>query len=185
MPKGQYERESLESRLLKQIVVNDTTGCWVFQGVIDKDGYGQISDKCKTQRVHRRMYEIKYGTIPDGMICGHLCDEKYPADCKLYRKCCNPEHLKPMTHKENLERASALGRLPATPGAFTSNQTGGENNVKAKLTGEKVIEIRRKASTAGYGDLGSLATEYGIQYQTLYKIVKGKLWNKPQYFPQS
>ena len=67
--------------------------------------------------------------------------------------------------------------------AFKPGQMAGENNVQAKLTGEKVIEIRKRGATAGYGDWPSLAEEYGVQYQTLYKIMKGKLWNKPEFFP--
>jgi hypothetical protein len=184
MPKGVYKRKSLEERILSRISKDDVTGCWVFQGTIDKDGYGQISDGDKTRQVHRCMYEIKNGPITPGMVCGHTCDDKYSKDCKNYRKCCNPDHIKLMTNQENLNRMVELGRSHATGGSFTPAQTSGENNIKAKLTGEKVIEIRRKAATAGYGDLNVLAAEYGIQYQTLYKIIKGSLWNKPEYFPK-
>jgi len=180
MPKGVYDRQSVEERILAQVTKDETTGCWVWNGLLDKDGYGQISDNCKTVRTHKRMYELNNGVIPKGMIAGHMCDDKYPNDCKNYRKCCNPEHIKPMTNKENIKRASELGRLKITSGAFTPTQTGGENNIKAKLTAEQVIELRRKSSTKTAAEL---AEEYGIQYQTAYKILKGILWNKPDYFP--
>ena len=183
MPKGQYERPSLQSRILAQIIKDDITGCWIFQGSIDKDGYGQISDKCRTRNVHRCMYEIEHGSPPKGFVVGHLCDDKYPNDCKLYRQCCNPTHLRLMTTKENMGRMVELGRSVVTVGSFQPEMTSGENNVKAKLTGEKVKEIRKKAKTAVYGDLNLLAEEYGIKYQTLYKIVKGLLWNKPEFYP--
>ena len=183
MPKGVYDRKPLEERILERTSKDETTGCLVWNGLLDKDGYGQISHGCKTVRTHKIMYELKHGAIPEGLIAGHLCDEKYPTDCKLYRRCCNPDHIKPMTTSENIQRASNLGRLVVTSGAFKPGQTGGENNVKAKLTGEKVIEIRKRGATAGYGDWPSLAEEYGVQYQTLYKIMKGKLWNKPGFFP--
>ena len=183
MPKGVYDRKSLEERILERTFEDKTTGCWVYQGHIDKDGYGQVSDGSRTRQVHRCMYEITNGPIQEGLKAGHLCDDKYPKDCILYRKCCNPDHIKPMTNKENIDRGYALGRATATSGSFTSAQTCGENNVKAILTGEKVIEIRKRGSTAGYGDWGSLADEFGVQYQTLYKIMKGTLWNKPEYFP--
>jgi len=183
MPKGVYERQPVEDRILEQISEDEITGCWVWNGYLDPDGYGQISYGGKTVRTHKIMYELKNGVIPRGMSAGHLCDDKYPKDCILYRKCCNPGHIKPMTNKENIQRASELGRLKITSGAFTANKTGGENNIKAKLTAEKVIEIRTKGSKAGYGDWPKLAEEYGVQYQTLYKIMKGRLWNKPEYFP--
>jgi len=183
MPKGVYDRKPLEERILERTSKDETTGCWIFQGHIDKDGYGQISDKSRTRHVHRCMYEIKHGAIPEGLVAGHLCDDKYPTDCKLYRRCCNPDHIKSMTTSENIQRASNLGRLVVTSGAFKPGHGAGENNVKAKLTGEKVIEIRKRGATAGYGDWRSLAEEYGVQYETLYKIMKGKLWNKPEFFP--
>ena len=183
MPKGVYDRKPLEERILERTSKDEATGCWVYQGYIDKDGYGQVSDGYRTRHAHRCMYEIKHGAIPEGLLAGHLCDEKYPADCKLYRRCCNPDHIKPMTSAENSQRASTLNRLPMPPCAFKPGQTGGENNVKAKLTGAKVIEIRKKGATAAYGDWSVLAEEYGVQYQTLYKIMKGKLWNKPEFFP--
>ena len=185
MPKGVYKRISLEERMLSHISKDETTGCWVWTGRLDQDGYGQTSDKERTVTAHRAMFEIKNGPITAGMVCGHTCDDKYPKDCKLYRKCCNPDHIRLMTNQENLDRMVELGRSHATAASFKPGQTSGENNIKAKLTGAKVIEIRTKAATAGYGDLNTLATEYGIQYQTLYKIIKGALWNKPEYYPTS
>ena len=183
MPKGVYDRKPLEERILERTSKDETTGCLVWNGLLDKDGYGQISHECKTVRTHKIMYELKHGAIPEGLIAGHLCDDKYPTDCKLYRRCCNPDHIKPMTNSENSQRASTLGRLVTSPALFKPGHGAGENNVKAKLTGEKVIEIRKRGATAGYGDWPSLAEEYGVQYQTLYKIMKGKLWNKPEFFP--
>jgi len=186
MPKGVYDRKPLEERVLALISKDETTGCWVFQGHIDKDGYGQISDNCKTVHVHRAMYIAKNGAIPAGYIAGHLCDEKYPADCKLYRKCCNPDHITPMTTKENIQRAVNLGRYVVTSGAFKKGEQSGENNIRSKLTGAMVLEIRTKLKdNTIYGDLRKMAEEYGIQYQTLYKISKGQLWDKPEYYPST
>jgi hypothetical protein len=183
MPKGVYDRESLEDRLEKLSSRNEN-GCLIFTGHIDKDGYGQVSLKCKTLHVHRAVWIDKNGPIPEGMIVGHLCDDKYPTDSNENRKCFELSHLCLMTIKENIQRASALGRLKKTSGAFTAAKTSGENNVKAKLTGEIVLEIRNKLKdTQKYGNLALMAEEYGVQYQTLYKISKGILWNKPEFFP--
>jgi hypothetical protein len=184
MPKGVYDRKCLEARILERVSKNDETGCWIWTGYLDADGYGQISDKCKTVRVHKIMYEIKNGPIPIGLLAGHLCDDKYPIDSIENRKCCNPNHISPMTNKENIQRALTLKRLKKPTVPFTTARTSGENNVKAKLTAEIVLEIRTKLKdTQKYGDLKLMADEYGIQYQTLYKISKGTLWNKPEYYP--
>jgi len=41
------------------------------------------------------MYEYFKGPVPDGLELDHLC---------RVRSCCNPDHLEPVTHKENIRR---------------------------------------------------------------------------------
>jgi hypothetical protein len=47
------------------------------------------------QGAHRVAYELFKGPIPAGMDLDHLC---------RVRCCCNPDHLEPVTRKENLRR---------------------------------------------------------------------------------
>lgn len=47
------------------------------------------------QVVHRVTYQLLVGPIPEGLELDHLCEVK---------ACCNPEHLEPVTHAENLRR---------------------------------------------------------------------------------
>ena len=149
MPKGVYERKSLEARIRENITIDEEKGCWVWTAHIEKDGYGQVSDGYRTLHPHRCMYEIKYGPIAEGLVAGHLCDEKYPKDCKLYRKCCNPDHIKPMTNKENIQRSVELGRYVVTSGAFKEGHGAGENNIKAILSSATAIEMRKKQMDNG------------------------------------
>lgn len=52
----------------------------------------------------------------------------------------------------------------------------GEQNHQAKLTWEKVREIRRRAATgAVYYDL---AKEYGVHYSTIKLVVYGQTWKE-------
>jgi len=46
--------------------------------------------------VHREIYELFVGPIPDGLDIDHLCGNK---------GCINPEHLEPVTRSENVRRA--------------------------------------------------------------------------------
>ena len=186
MPKGQYKRKSLEERVLALISKDKTTGCWIFQGTIDKDGYGQISNNCKTVQVHRAMYQSKNGNIPAGLIAGHTCDDKYPKDCKEYRKCCNPDHITPMTLKENVNRAVQLGRYVVSSGAFKKGDKSGENNNKCKLSSAKVLEIRQHfLKGVPYGGLKTLAEEYDVSYITIQAIVGRKNYRQePEAIPE-
>ena len=52
-------------------------------------------DKAKKIYVHRAMFEAHKGPVPDGLCLDHLC---------RVRNCANPEHLEPVTNKENLRR---------------------------------------------------------------------------------
>lgn len=47
--------------------------------------------------VHRKVYELLVGPIPDGMTIDHLCRN---------RKCCNPDHLEVVTMRENVLRGT-------------------------------------------------------------------------------
>lgn len=46
---------------------------------------------------HRYSYERAEGPVPAGLELDHLC---------RVRSCVNPEHLEPVTHRENMRRGS-------------------------------------------------------------------------------
>lgn len=78
--------------------------CWIWTGHVNENGYGRIGYKRKVTGTHRLAYELLVGPIPEGMEPDHLCRE---------RACCNPAHLEPVTHDENMRRAAhAWGDLP-------------------------------------------------------------------------
>src|SRR5699024_2450602 len=65
------------------------TPCWIWQGRIDPKGYGRLG----WTLAHRLVFEREVGPIPPERELDHLCRE---------RSCVNPEHLEPVTHKENV-----------------------------------------------------------------------------------
>lgn len=65
--------------------------CWLWTGARDKLGYGRLTRTL----AHRLVYELMIGPIPEGLELDHLC--RNPS-------CVRPEHLEPVTHRENLLR---------------------------------------------------------------------------------
>ncbi len=74
----------------------DASGCWRWTGAKDSDGYGHARDpKGRTQQVHRLVYTVLVGPIPEGQTLDHLC---------FSRACCNPDHLRVTPHSVNCRR---------------------------------------------------------------------------------
>lgn len=86
-------------RILERITVSDETGCWLWTAGINGRGYGNITADGRTRSAHRVAYEEWIGPIPAGLDLDHLC---------RVRHCVNPDHLEPVTRRENLVRGATL-----------------------------------------------------------------------------
>lgn len=77
-----------------------TDDCWWWIGRINvANGYGQVRDDEGRLRVaHRVAYELWVGPIPDGLVLDHGCHN---------RACVRPDHLEPVTAKENTARSDS------------------------------------------------------------------------------
>lgn len=87
-----------DSRIMRRVLVDVDTGCWLWTGALNLWGYGVIGDGTREDNnslVHRAAYEEFVGPIPDGLDLDHLCRN---------RMCCNPDHLEPVTRAENVAR---------------------------------------------------------------------------------
>ncbi len=85
-------------------VALDSSGCWLWGGLRDVDGYGRLGRGagCGTRaRAHRLAYEAAHGPILPGFCVLHRCDT--PA-------CVNPAHLFLGTQLDNVADRDAKGR---------------------------------------------------------------------------
>lgn len=85
--------QSPAERLMARVTITPS-GCWPVSGA-SSDGYARIVVDGRKVKAHRWSYEHFVGAVPDGLVLDHLCRN---------RACANPEHLEPVTQKENVLR---------------------------------------------------------------------------------
>jgi len=98
----------LSERLREKIRKDPETGCWEWTAGKSSQGYGVVHSDGKQRLVHRVSWELERGEIPAGLQIDHLCRN---------RACCNPDHLEPVTGRENVLRS------PTAPTAINARKT--------------------------------------------------------------
>lgn len=125
--------------LKENILKGNNNECWEWQRKVNTYGYGSlwVLDRGRSIGVHRLVWEINYGPIPEGLLVLHECDN---------RKCCNPQHLKLGTDFDNAQDRVVRGRgaVGLNNGRYTKpeNTARGEKSGRAKLTKLQVREIK-------------------------------------------
>ena len=135
-------------RFMEKVDMDGPGGCWLWTGYTSGKGYG-LWDGGESRRAHRQSYELHCGGIPTGLCVLHRCD---------VRLCVNPDHLFLGTRSDNNRDMVAKGRWQH-----------GENHYRAKLTEEKVLEIRREHSLGVASVL--LAERYGVTKSTIHAFM--------------
>ncbi len=87
-------------RFQQWITFDKESGCWLWQGTLDRDGYARF----QYGRGHRWAYQHFVGSIPQGLELDHLC---------RVRHCVNPEHLEPVTTRTNQLRGNGVSGINA------------------------------------------------------------------------
>lgn len=81
--------EEVERRFFESIEPEPMSGCWLWTGKVNPAGYGE---RHKVGFAHRYAWTKLRGPIPDGLWLDHKC---------RVRSCVNPDHLRPVTPREN------------------------------------------------------------------------------------
>lgn len=97
---------------LHERIVLCPSGCWIWAGADsggeEEEGRGRNYPKMKiagkTYYVHRVMYFLLIGPIPEGKQLDHVCKHWNGAFPLAHRRCVNPWHCEPVYQSDNLKR---------------------------------------------------------------------------------
>lgn len=95
------------ARFQDKVRVDEETGCWEWRGArktarqYGSQPYGNFKANGRVRSAHRFIYETLVGPVPSGLELDHQCRN---------RLCCNPDHLEPVTHGENMRRGASARR---------------------------------------------------------------------------
>lgn len=133
-----------------QYIVDEETGCWIWQWSIGKGGYGHVTVYVdgikKGVLAHRFFYEQANGPIPEGLVLDHICPHG------PNRRCVNPDHVEPVLMAVNVRRGRGT-----------------------KLTEADVILIR-EAVRSKSASQSALARRFGVTVSCINSIVHHRNW---------
>lgn len=110
--------DSARARFERRVQPDPNTGCWNWTGSLS-GGYGRIRVDGRRVQAHRYSYELHGGTIPKGMQLDHVCRNQ---------RCVNPQHLDPVTPKENyLRGVSPMAQQARRTHCLRGHELAGEN----------------------------------------------------------
>lgn len=140
--------------------------CRLWLGGCNKKGYGVLQVGKRIALVHRTVYNLHHGSIPDNTEVMHTCDNP---------PCVHLPHLIRGTHIDNMQDMALKHRHGSLthPEAFARY---GSSNNNSKLTEEQVVEIRRLRDVEGLSQ-HEIGRRFGVAHTTIGCIVNGKGWN--------
>lgn len=159
--KGAYGDRA--ERFWSKVNKDTPNGCWLWTAGTRK-GYGIFHFTSGSTFAHRVAWILTHGDIPSSVDVCHNCPN---GDNKL---CVNPAHMFIGTRSDNTKDLWAKGKGVLPP----RGRNKGERQGKAKLTDEKVIELRRRHANGE--SVESLIEFAGVNDSTTWKAIHRHTW---------
>lgn len=119
------------------------SGCWLWTAAIAWNGYGNFRLEGRSAFAHRVAYTWIVGPVASELDLDHLC---------RVRNCVNPEHLEPVTRRENLLRGEGITAVNAKKTHCPKGHPYNETNTYRPPTGHsRGCRICRQATARASG----------------------------------
>jgi hypothetical protein len=132
--------------------VKADSGCWIWTGAKDLDGYGFISVAGKQTRAHRYAYSQFVGPIPEDNVVCHHCDTP---------SCVNPRHLFVGLHIDNVRDMDLKHRRG--------------KSIFQRIDESTARQIKAMA-VAGTKKQYEIAAIFNVSHQLVSAIKRGESW---------
>ena len=144
-------RTPLIDKFRSRVVVSE--GCWEWAGPLTAQGYGILyvpsapegepKARWYPRKAHRFAYETFVGPVPDGLVLDHTCHTEavWRGECDggdscSHRRCVRPDHLEPVTVRENFRRGVTTAGRYASHCKYGHEMTEANTHWAARDRGE-------------------------------------------------
>lgn len=136
-------RTEHDSATIARAPESQVSACIDGPGERTRLGYVRVWQGRSRKLAHVIAWEQAHGPVPLGMELDHLCRNRW---------CRNPDHLEPVTHRVNSQRASNRKLSQAKANAIRSAYR------------PRIVTQRQ------------LARQYGVSRRTIECVLNGKFW---------
>lgn len=88
-------RSNTQATVMEMFSPEPMSGCWLFTGYVNPNGYGHLSFDHRHWQAHKLFYVLLKGAVPEGLTLDHKC---------RVRSCVNPDHLEAVSSRTNTLR---------------------------------------------------------------------------------
>jgi hypothetical protein len=134
---------SLRERFMEFVYPEPNSGCWLWGGSVDRNGYGQIRIRQKglgsLRFATHISLELAARPLPTGLLACHSCD---------FPPCVNPDHLFAGTQMDNVHDSMAKGRNRPPPPSVKGSRPLKEACVNGHVFASDGVYLRPDGSRA-------------------------------------
>lgn len=150
---------TLAACIMSRSIPEPNTGCWLWLGAANGQGYGNMTVDGKHIRSHRASWLAYHGPIPARGHVLHRCDQP---------SCVNPDHLFIGTASDNMLDMYAKGRHKKV------SLTGATHPASKLTEADALYILSTPKHTRG------LAQKFGVSNSRISSVRKGITWKHLQ-----